>query len=112
MASISDPAPLRKYDGHWLARTRKSPGEQARIAVDILRQKAVLDKPTASQLSAVCRVSPSAISEALNGHRIRRPLNLKLAVQIFQAASPDQRREFVRGAGISEIKAALAAATR
>jgi hypothetical protein len=112
MTTTSTSSSPARFPGNWLAKNKKPPGERAKIAVKILRGQATIDRPTAGQVAAICRVAPSTVSEALNGHRAPRPLNLKLAVKIFQAASPDQRREFVRGAGIPAVRMALLAASR
>ena len=99
----------RKFTGHFLAKNRKSPKVRTRYAVDPLQQRAAIDRLTAKQIAAICRVSPSAVSEALNGSRLKRPLDLKrrAVIKAFQAATPDEQRDFVRACGIASMKIAV-----
>jgi len=104
-----DSASARKYTGEYLAKNQGSQKARTQMAVEILRQQATLDELTQAQIARLCKVSPSAVSIAMNGHRKPRPAHIGRAVAIFKKATPLQRVKFVRDVGPDAVLDALQA---
>ena len=87
----------RQLSGTFLAKNKLPPQTRARLAAELLEQRAVVTKLTVGQIASLCRVSVSSVNVARGG-RGRRPADLTLAM-IWDRATPAQRLEFIRRAG-------------
>ena len=96
----------RQLRGLFLSKNKLPP--KARLAAEILEQRAVVTKLTVGQIASVCQVSVSSVNAARGG-RGRKPADLTLA-RIWGRATPQQRLEFIRCAGPDAVWTALAAA--
>ena len=84
----------RGYLGH-----KRPTCERADLAARAYVQRRPIEAPTLQQLAFAYRVSVASIQRVLNGKRV----TVDEAVLAWRSWTPEQRAEFGRGAGISEI---------
>jgi hypothetical protein len=92
----------RQLSGLFLSKNKLPPKARARLAAEILEQRAVVTKLTVGQIASLCRVSVSSVNAARGG-RGRKPADLTLA-RIWGRATPQQRLEFIRCAGPDAVR--------
>jgi hypothetical protein len=98
----------RQLSGLFLSKNKLPPNARARLAAEILEQRAVVTKLTVGQIASLCQVSVLSVNAA-RGCRGRKPADLRLA-RMWGRATPQQRLEFIRCAGPDAVWTAIAAA--
>jgi hypothetical protein len=92
--SNGQPRVARGYLGH-----KRPAWERADLAAKAYAQKRPIEAPTLQQLAVAYRVSVTSVQRRLNGKHV----TVAEAVASWRSWTAEQRVQFGRGAGISEI---------
>jgi hypothetical protein len=89
---------VRHVTGQYVAKTKKSKRERAKLAADILDHKVELTDLTASQVAKICGVGVGSVAKA----RGRTPSATRL-LRDWRAADHEARVAFARAVGAERV---------
>ncbi len=110
-ANTAQAAAKTVINGRYLSRNRLNARERARLVVDVVAGRVLVDASTLTvgQVTKLCRANRLYVADARDPERRKRLRQLKLQ-QAWEAVDPNHRAEFCRVVGVDNVWKVLAAA--